>query len=145
YTGSYGMDERILEVLTAHGIKAEILDEPNTDKRSEALDKLAEREVKVIITNMKKVEVGLDLLYWPTIINYQMSYEVSVFRQSNRRNWRIGQDKECRCYILAYNGTQQMAQFQTVMSGRGHAMLTEGRLDNSDLAEFSRDSQSSLA
>lgn len=145
YTGAYKMNERILDILDTVGINAEILNEPNTERRSKAIERLEHRGVNVIITNMKNVEVGLDLLFWPTIINYQMTYEVAVFRQSNRRNWRIGQDKECRCYILAYNGTQQMSQFQSVMSGRGHAMLTEGRLDQSDLAAFSRDAQSDLA
>ncbi|MFE4029331.1 helicase-related protein [Priestia sp. YIM B13551] len=145
YTGQYRMNQRTKEVLAAHGIEAVILDEPNTDKRAEVIQKLEDEGRKVVITNMKLVEVGLDLLYWPTIINNQMSYEVSVFRQSNRRNWRIGQEKECRCYILVYDGSQQMSQFLSVMSGRGHAMLTEGRLDRSELAEFSRDGQSSLA
>ncbi|MEK1828920.1 hypothetical protein AAAC51_07170 [Priestia megaterium] len=139
------MNERTKEVLKAHGISAEILNEPNTDKRAEAIQKLEDKGARVVITNMKLVEVGLDLLYWPTIINNQMSYEVPVFRQSNRRHWRIGQNKECRCYTLVYNGTQQMSQFLTVMSGRGHAMLTEGRLDTSELAEFARDGQTSLA
>ncbi|UOE58004.1 helicase-related protein [Cytobacillus oceanisediminis] len=145
YTGNYGMNQRTKKLLADHGIHSVILDESNVEKRAEIIHKMEEAGEKVIITNMKAVEVGLDLLYWPTIINNQLTYEVSVFRQSNRRNWRIGQEKECRCYILAYNGTQQMAQFLKLMSGRGHALMTEGRLDKSDLAQFSRDSQSSLA
>lgn len=145
YTGKYGMNERLQDVLHRHGIRSVILDEGNLDKRAEVLEQLEADGEMVIITNMKNVEVGLDLLFWPTIIDYQLSYEVSIFRQSNRRNWRIGQDRECRVYILAYNGSQQISQFMKVMSGRGHALLTEGRLDRSELARFSRDEQSSLA
>jgi hypothetical protein len=38
-----------------------------------------------------------------------------------------------------------MKQFKHIMAGRGHALMVEGRLDSSELAQYSRDSQSSLA
>lgn len=38
-----------------------------------------------------------------------------------------------------------MAQFLKIMAARGHAMMVEGRLDKSELAQYSRDSQSALA
>ncbi|SDO17684.1 Helicase conserved C-terminal domain-containing protein [Paenibacillus sp. yr247] len=145
YTGAYGMNERVRDILTNHGIRCKILDEPNTDLRQERLAELEADEIPVIITNMKMVEVGLDMMYWPTIIFYQLNYEVSTVRQSSRRAWRIGQDRECRVYYALYNGTQQMKQFMSIMSGRGHALMVEGRLDGSELAQYSRDSQSALA
>ncbi|WP_368502690.1 helicase-related protein (plasmid) [Alkalihalophilus sp. As8PL] len=146
YSGKYGINERIKELLDEEGIHSEILTTAiGTDKRQEKLDQLKENEVPVVICNMGLVEVGLDLLYWPTIIYYQLNYEVSKIRQSSRRAWRIGQEKECRVYYLVYNGTQQMAQFLTIMSARGHALMTEGRLDKGELAKYSRDEVSSLA
>jgi hypothetical protein len=93
----------------------------------------------------------LDLMFWPTIIYYQLNNEVSTVRQSSRRAWRIGQHRECRTYYCMYNVvwgdyiTTQMKQFLAIMSARGHALMVEGRLDKSDLAGYSRDSQSSLA
>ncbi|RJG21368.1 helicase-related protein [Paenibacillus thiaminolyticus] len=145
FTGGYEMNQRLHDILTRSGIRCCILDEPNTELRQERLYELESDEVPVIITNMKLVEVGLDLMYWNTIIFYQLNYEVSTVRQSSRRAWRIGQEKECRVYYPVYNGTQQMTQFVHVMHARGHALMVEGRLDKSDLAEFSRDSQSALA
>ncbi|RUS44920.1 DEAD/DEAH box helicase [Cohnella sp. AR92] len=145
FTGAYGMNERIRNILTDHGIQCKILDEPNTDLRQERLAELEAEEVPVIICNMKLVEVGLDMLYWPTIIVYQLNNEVSTVRQATRRAWRIGQDRECRVYYPVYNGSQQMKQFIHIMNGRGHALMVEGRLDSSELAQYSRDSQSSLA
>lgn len=38
-----------------------------------------------------------------------------------------------------------MKQFIHIMNGRGHALQTEGRIDNSELAQYTRDAQSSLA
>ncbi|WP_240420311.1 DEAD/DEAH box helicase [Paenibacillus periandrae] len=145
YTGNYGMNERVRDILADNGIRCKILDESNTDLRQERLAELEADEIPVIITNMKLVEVGLDMMYWPTIIYYQLNYEVSTVRQSSRRAWRIGQDRECRVYYLIYNGTQQMKQFIHIMNGRGHALMVEGRLDSSELAQYSRDSQSALA
>ncbi|MFS1519525.1 hypothetical protein V1503_24160 [Bacillus sp. SCS-151] len=145
YTGEYEMNERTQQILRDHGIESEILNEPNTEKRGDVLNKLANDGVQVIITNMKLVEVGLDMLAWPTIIFNQLSYEVNVVRQSGKRSHRIGQHKECRVFIPVYNGTQQMAQFLKIMAARGHALMTEGRLDRGELAKYARDDQSSLA
>ncbi|WP_164684860.1 helicase-related protein [Brevibacillus reuszeri] len=145
YTGEYQQNERTQAVLKAHGIESIILDEPSPDKRQECIDEFEKNGEKVIICNLKMVEIGLDLLPWPTIIFNQPCYESSSVRQAGRRGWRIGQEKECRVYYLVYNGTQQMAQFLRIMSARGHAMMVEGRLDKSSLAQYSRDSQSTLA
>ncbi|WP_150274179.1 helicase-related protein [Paenibacillus tepidiphilus] len=145
FTGAYGMNERLRDILTSHGIQCEILNEPDTEKRQQRLSELEEREVPVVLCNMKLVEVGLDMMYWPTIIFYQLTYEVTTIRQASRRGWRIGQDRECRVYYPIYNGSQQMKQFMQIMMARGHALMVEGRLDSSELAQFSRDSQSALA
>ncbi|MGI2295564.1 hypothetical protein [Paenibacillus sp. GXUN7292] len=145
FTGNYGMNERVQTILSRNGIRSQILDEPNPEMRTTRLAEYEEAAVPVIITNMKLVEVGLDMMYWPTIIYNQLSYEVNTVRQSSRRSWRIGQDRECRVYYPIYNGTQKMKQFLHIMSARGHALMVEGRLDKSELAEYSRDSQSSLA
>lgn len=145
YTGRYGMNERVRDILSRKGIRCQILDEPNTELRSERLAEYEEAEIPVIICNQKLVECGLDLLYWPTIIFYQMSYEVSTVRQSSRRAWRVGQDKLCKIFYPVYQGSQAMKQFIHIMNGRGHALQTEGRIDKSELAQYSRDTQSSLA
>jgi superfamily II DNA or RNA helicase len=145
YTGDYDMNGRVQEVLKAHGIDSKILNEPNTDKRAEKIEQLHAEGARVIICNMLLVETGLDLLTWPTIIYNQLNYMVSTVRQSSRRAWRIGQEKECRIYYLTYNGTQQAKQFMRIMLARAHALLTEGRLDKSALAQFGRDEQSALA
>ena len=148
YTGEYQLNERTFQILEENGVKREemrILNESNTEKRSEVLQKFEEEGVKVVITNMKLVEVGLDLLAWPTIIANQLTYEVNVFRQAAKRSHRIGQHRLCKVLIPILNGTQEVSQFKKVMSARGHALMTEGRLDRGELAKYSYDEQSSLA
>lgn len=145
YTDTFGTHHRLKQVLEAHGIESYILESHvSPEKRVEWLSQREEAGDKVIICNMRLVETGLDLLPWPTLIFYQLNYDINTVRQASRRAWRIGQTRECRVYYLVYDGTQQMAQFQTCMLKRAHALLAEGRLDRSELASFGRDSHSSL-
>lgn len=145
YTGEYQLNERTQQILKENGIESRILNESNTEKRSEVLQKFEEENVKVVICNMKLVEVGLDLLAWPTLIFNQLSYEVNVVRQAAKRSHRIGQHRLCKVLVPILNGTQEVSQFKKVMSARGHALMTEGRLDRGELAKYSYDEQSSLA
>ncbi|MGY3716103.1 helicase-related protein [Sutcliffiella cohnii] len=145
YTGEYQLNERTQQILKENGIESRILNESNTEKRSEVLQQYEDDGVKVIVTNMKLVEVGLDLLAWPTLIFNQLSYEVNVVRQAAKRSHRIGQHRLCKVLVPILNGTQEVAQFKKVMSARGHALMTEGRLDRGELAKYSYDEQSSLA
>jgi len=146
YTNKYDINSRLKKVLNDHGIEACVLDACTSQE--DRMRWLAEKEkagVRVIIANLKLVETGLDLLPWPTLIYYQLDYEVNAVRQSGRRAWRIGQTRECRNYYLVYNESQQLAQFKHIMAGRGHAMFVEGRLDRSELAEYAMDHNTTMA
>lgn len=146
YTDTYAVHRRIQKVLRDNGIDAEILgSHVSPEKRFEWLYRAEERGIKVFICNLRLVEVGLDLYPWPTIIYYQMSYDINSVRQSSRRAWRIGQVRSCRTYYLIANKTQQVAQFESCMNKRAHALLAEGRLDRSELKRFGRDASNSLA
>jgi hypothetical protein len=146
YTDGYGINWRLKEVLKAHGIESHVMTSSiSTDKRVEWFARKAEENARVVILNMSLAEVGLDLLFWNTAVIYQLKYDINTVRQFSRRIWRIGALKECRVYYPVYNGTQQMSQFQNVMKKRGHAMMAEGRIDKSELAEFARDAHSAMA
>ena len=137
--GNYKMNERIKKVLQQNGIHdiAVLDDRIDTDKRFTWLDKTVEEGTRVLITNSKLVEVGLDLMAFPTIIYMQMNDEISVVRQSSRRAWRIGQNQKCEILYLINDDTQQFNQFKRLMSKRVTAMITEGRIERSDdLAKY---------
>lgn len=79
-----------------------------TDQRSNWLrNKIENDGVNVIICSMELVKVGLDLLKTPTLIFYQFSWSMFTLNQAARRAWRIGQNKECRLYYLAYKDSFQ--------------------------------------
>lgn len=74
-----------------------------TDQRSKWLKNKVEKEgVNIIICSMELVKVGLDLIVTPTIIFYQFSWSMFTMSQASRRAYRIGQQRECRLYYLAY-------------------------------------------
>lgn len=107
---------RLKNVLEEHvkGAKVAILrsNTTDTDKRSIWLKNKIEKEgVNVIICSMKLVEVGLDLLKTPTLIFYQFNWSMFTMSQAARRAFRIGQNRECRLYYLAYQDSfqEQMA------------------------------------
>lgn len=146
YTDGYGINTRLKVVLKAHGIESHVLTSSvPADKRVEWFARKAEENARVVILNMSLAEVGLDLIFWNTAILYQLKYDANTVRQFSRRIWRIGSLKESRVIYPVYNGTQQMSQFLNVMKKRGHAMMTEGRIDRSELAEFARDAHSAMA
>lgn len=147
YTDSYQCHIRIKDVLAAHGIEAHVLTSSvPSEKRVDWLAKKEAEGAKVLITNIKLVEVGLDLIPWQTLVLYQLTEEVNVVRQFARRNWRIGAYRECRVFYMIYNGTTQMVQFLRIMRKRGHAMMAEGRLiDRSELSEYCLDGQNNMA
>lgn len=145
YTGKGGMNERIRDVLKAHGIEAVILNEPDTSKRDARLKELAAQGKKVVLTNFKLVSVGLDLLSYPSIFFYERSYEINEVRQASKRAHRVGQTRECRVYHLVYDESQEMKQFMHLVHLRAHALMTEGRVDKSQMASFVTDEQAVLS
>ena len=70
----------------------------NSRKRSKHINEQASRGFNVMITNAKLVEVGLNMLAYPTIAFYEMHYSLYVMSQASRRAWRMNQSKPCRVY-----------------------------------------------
>jgi hypothetical protein len=147
FTGVYKTNERLQKVLAKHGIQSEILDVNTTTSmgRFEWLEKQKQKGSKVLIMSSTLVQVGLDLLDWPTLLYWQMHDDINVVRQAGKRAHRIGQHRECRVKFYVADGTQQKVQFQRLMSRRINALLVEGRIERSDaLARYAQDSGSNL-
>lgn len=147
FTGDYETNEHIQRVLKREGIDSEVLatDTCSSLGRFDWLEERKHSTTQVLIMNMRLVEVGLDLLEFPTLIYWQLSDNIDTLRQSSRRAWRIGQHRLCKVYYLINAGTQQMAQFQRLMSRRINALIVEGRIDKSDsLVKYAQDEGSKL-
>lgn len=89
---------------------------PAAVKRELYIRQKASEGINVFICNCKLVETGLDFCFdykgrhynYPSIVFYQVSYELAVLWQASRRHYRLNQTEECRTYWLAYEGSLQV-------------------------------------
>ena len=96
----------------------------------------------VLMTNPRKVEVGMDLLDFPTIIFYQIPMSTYTLRQASRRSWRIPQTKPVKVYFLTYRGTLQTRLMNLMADKLISSLALEGELSDKGLAALSNSSDS---
>jgi len=77
------------------------------DKRETWVARQVADGVDVIISHPRKVETGIDLLDFPTIVWMAIDYSVYTVLQASRRSWRIGQTQPVKIYYFCYEGTIQ--------------------------------------
>jgi hypothetical protein len=68
------------------------------DKREAYIADLYNAGVNVLITNSGLVETGIDLTQFPTIFRFEMSRSLTSMEQSNGRNFRANQFRDCYIY-----------------------------------------------
>src|SRR3989339_247023 len=101
-----------------------------------------EKGLDVLITNPKKVEVGMDLLDFPSIVFYQIPVSTYTLRQASRRSWRIPQKRPVKVYFLTYSGTMQTRLMQLMADKLMCSLAIEGELSDKGLAALSETSDS---
>ena len=107
--GEYMMGDtiakRIESLLSKNNIKFFTL-KPSipTYERKELLEK-KKNDFQVLITNPMLVQVGLNLVFLQTFLNYMPSYHVNVVSQSNRRGYRANSTEENRIFHFYYDNS----------------------------------------
>ena len=143
------VQKRLKELAGECGVEAAVLDSGAvpTANREGWIRKQTREGVRVIITNPRCVETGLDFVWddkdgkgnYPTIIFYQVGWSLYTSLQASRRHLRLTQKEECRTYYLAWAGTLQLnalklmaekaraaAALQGVFTTEGLTALTHG-------------------
>lgn len=152
FTGNeeVSVTERLKEVVEKHCNllgRVEIIKStsPAAAKREQWMHKRASEGIRVFITNPKNVETGLDFCFkhngvsynYPTLIFYQVSYELAVMWQASRRAYRLNQTEDCRNFYIAYEDTLQMAALEIMANKQVATAAIQGK--------FSADGLSSMA
>ncbi|MGH2536891.1 MAG: hypothetical protein ACRDHL_05830, partial [Candidatus Promineifilaceae bacterium] len=105
-TASRDITPRWREILAQAGLRAAVLKvEPG--QREAWVARQVESGMDVIITHPRRVETGLDLLDFPTLIWMGAEYSVYTVMQASRRSWRIGQERPVKVYFFNYGDTLQ--------------------------------------
>jgi len=133
---------RLVEMMEAESIRVKVLKSGDTEGRAAIIDKWVRNGMDVLITNPKKVEVGMDLLDFPSIIFYQIPMSTYTLRQASRRSWRIPQKKPVKVYFLTYAKTMQTRLMQLMADKLMCSLAIEGELSDKGLAALSESSDS---
>jgi hypothetical protein len=108
YTRTRDVTRRLQRLLTAEGIRAEVLTaEVAPEQRESWYERHLQAGMQVCICHPKLVQTGLDLLEFPTLIFAQTGYSIYVLRQASRRSWRIGQRRPVKVKFLHYANSMQ--------------------------------------
>jgi hypothetical protein len=133
---------RLVEMMEKENIRVKVLKSGDTEGRASIIERWVQNGMDVLITNPKKVEVGMDLLDFPVIIFYQIPMSTYTLRQASRRSWRIPQDKPVRVYFLTYSNTMQTRLMQLMAEKLMCSLALEGELSDKGLAALSDTSDS---
>jgi len=135
-----------MKKLTDAGLKPITLNAPPA-KREAWIDTQLKSGINVLIAHPKAVEVGLDLLEFPTIIWMGTEYSVYTIMQASRRSYRIGQSRDVRIYYYYYESTLQEAAVLLIAQKTAAAIRVNGDViaDDSLAAEDSGSIEDALA
>ena len=103
-TGERDIQERLSQLLSSHGLQAEIL-KPSLSPASRAgwIKRHAEK-CDVMISNARLVEVGLNLTSFQTAIFFELEWSLYTLWQAMRRLYRPGATKRVQLYFPVYEG-----------------------------------------
>ena len=80
----------------------------SAEKREKVIQGEIDKGVNVIICNPELVKTGLDLIYFPTLIFYEIVFNLSTMMQAAARSFRLNQThKLCKTYYMYYEGTME--------------------------------------
>jgi superfamily II DNA or RNA helicase len=140
YTQKHDVTARLERVLRNEGIRTAVLRASvDTSKREAWYARQIKEGVQVVISHLKLVETGLDLLDFPTIIFCESGYSLHTLRQASRRSWRIGQRRPVRVKFLCYEGTMQTACLRLMGKKLLVALTMEGKFADEGLQNIDED------
>lgn len=100
-------------------------------------EKFIREEVKkgteIMIVNPELIKTGYNLMDFPTICYYQMSYQVYTNRQADRRAWRLGQTKTCKIVYIYYKDSIQQNIASLMATKIVASQAIEGNMDAAGL------------
>lgn len=138
YSGTKGVSERLVEVLSRKNIKVvELKSSVPVNKREEWIAKKDKEGYDVILTNPVNVSTGLNIIQYPTIYFYECGYDIKILRQAERRAWRVNQPKPCKIYYSYYKESIQEDAMKIIASKKKASLAVEGVFSEDILSSMS--------
>lgn len=123
---------------------------PKPIEREEWIHRKAREGTKVIITNPRCVETGLDFVWsdvdsngnevlynFPTLVFFQCGTNLYTVWQASRRGYRLCQPIECRNYYLGYEG-MQLEMIKLIAEKQTATQAIQGKFSAEGLAKLAQ-------
>jgi hypothetical protein len=107
-------------------------------QREAWLARTVEEGCDVLLCHSGLVEVGLDLLDFPTIIVDEVIFSTTRVRQATRRSYRPGQTLPVRVVQLVYDHTMEARGLALIASKIKSSLMVEGKLPGEGLSSFAQ-------
>ncbi len=111
-----------------------------SSQREAWLAKQVEAGCDVLLCHSGLVEVGLDLLAFPTILVYEIIFSTTRWQQAIRRSWRPGQTQEVRVIQLTYEQTMEARGLTLIATKAISSLMVEGKMPSAALNEHAQNS-----
>ena len=127
--------KRVLELLTQRMVRVRIMPDGNAKGRLRWIQKTA-ATTDVIICHPRKVETGLNLLEFPTILWYEHDPSMYTVEQASARSHRANQTKTVHIHHLAYADTMQERYLRLIAEKADTSRMIYGELGTNGLSAF---------
>lgn len=97
------------------------------ERREKVIEAERAKGMNVLITNPELVKTGLDLLFSPTLIFHEITFNLSTMMQAAARAYRLNQThKHCKTYYIFAEGTMEHTAVQLMSRKQRAAKLLTG-------------------
>ncbi len=97
------------------------------ERRERVIEQEVAKGMNVLICNPELVKTGLDLLFAPTLIFYEPTFNLGTMMQAASRSYRLNQTHpKCKVVYLFYSGTMEHQAIQLMSRKQRAAKLLTG-------------------
>ena len=129
-TATRDIQPRLERLLRLHVPEAKTFILANTvdaERREAVIEREIAKGVNVVLCNPELVKTGLDLIHFPTLIFYEIVFNLSTMMQASARSYRLNQThKHCKVYYLFAEGTMEQTAVQLMSRKQRAAKLLTG-------------------
>ena len=131
-TGTRDIQPRIESLIRQHVTGAIPYVLKNTvaaERREKVVEAERKKGVNVLITNPELVKTGLDLIAYPTLIFFELTFNLSTMMQASARAYRLNQTHAvCKTIYLYSEGTMEQTAVQLMSRKQRAAKLLTGEV-----------------
>ncbi len=129
-TATRDIQPRLEKLLREHIPLARTFILANTvdaERREAVIERQIAKGTNVVLCNPELVKTGLDLIYFPTLIFFEIVFNLSTMMQAAARSYRLNQTHaHCKVYYLFAEGTMEQTAVQLMSRKQRAAKLLTG-------------------